>query len=1024
MAAGSGDDRLESRPVASRGKALTLPLVSLYDSRMLTQEDRWEVTSNPDEEFGESLGVGDFNGDGVADLAVGSTGKGLNNGPYAGVLMPFKGSGGGPTQAAYTVIDENVSGGADETADRFSAAIATGDFNGDGIADIAVGAPGKKVGGLAGAGVVYVYFGSENFPLPQGTETEAMGGQTAAAGDQFGTALAIGDFNGDGFDDLAVGASGKAVGGAGGAGMVFVYPGSPDGLSTGTAFSSSAVAHAPGAGDGFGSALAAGDLDGDGLMDLAVGVPGRKISGAVGAGAVAVVRGTMGGLSGGSWVTQEQDSRTSETGDQFGFALAVADLDGDAVSDLVVGAPGESLGSATSAGMVCTFTGGAIVPGAGECVTASSAGAVAETGARFGHSLDAGDLNSDGFSDVVVGSPGSGLGGAAGAGALFFFAGTTGALSPAGFVVQEDVGQSSEAGDALGFHVAIGDMDGDGSADVAAGAPIDTGLPGIHSGTVFIFPGLAQQSRVKVGPLVGAVSSTSARLWARADRPSSLAFEYRLAGAPWPGVTASPLSLGTGTDLAGSILIEGLAPDTAYEYRAQLDGQVQVGSEGSFRTLPAPGVPSPIAFALGADLHYGNDPYPILDHIGSHAPAFTLFVGDQIYADEPTWARPTPWDYGRKYRENWAEPHFAGFTRDNPSFMIWDDHEIFDNWDQGTSGRYVPGRAAYDNYQGSHNPAPRVSGEIYYAFTAGQAGFYVMDTRTYRSAESDPDGPGKTMLGAIQKLNLKIWLSTSTDRFKFLVSSVMWNDHGTTGNDTWTGYQTERLEIFNYIRTNHICGVVLLSGDQHWTGVFTLNQASPRVLYELSPTPIGTFPRQKTDDTTSDILFKYDDSRVYGLVTVDPVFPQGRVLWDVFNDDADQIIHHMELDWPALCPDSDGDTVLDDADCRPDDATLWEIPGEVTLNWQNGTTIGWSAPASSGGTGAASYDLLVSTSKSDFTSAAATCLATNTQALTAIDATVPSTDQALYYLVRAENACGGTLGSTSSGVPRAGRSCP
>jgi alkaline phosphatase D len=587
--------------------------------------------------------------------------------------------------------------------------------------------------------------------------------------------------------------------------------------------------------------------------------------------------------------------------------------------------------------------------------------------------------------------------------------------------VQEDVGETSQAGDGLGSSLVLADLDGDGFPDVAAGARLDTSLPGIQSGTVFILPGLAQTARVKHGPVVGAVTDSSVRLWARVDRPANLAFEYRLAGGSWPGTVSAPVAVTTGGDLGGSVLIGGLASNTAYEYRALVDGQVQTQAEGSFRTLPAPGSTTPITFALGADLHFGNDPYPILDLVAARHPAFTLLVGDQIYADEPDQIAATAWEYGRKYRENWAEPHFRMLARDIPSFMTWDDHEIGDNWDSGKSGRYAPARAAYDVYQGSHNPAPRVPGELYYAFTAGQAGFYVMDTRSYRSHESDPDGASKTMLGTVQKLDLESWLSNSTNRFKFLVSSVMWNDHGTTGNDSWLGYQTERLEIFNYIKTHHICGVVLLSGDQHWTGVFSLNQASPRVLYELSPTPLGTYPRTKTVDTTPDILFSYDARRVYGLVTVDPAFPQGRVMWDA-RDDQDQVIHHMELDWPALCPDSDGDTFLDDDDCRPDDATLWSIPGEVTLAWQNAATLGWSAPASPGGTGSPTYDLLVSNSKSNFTTA--TCLVTNGPVMTAIDPVTPATNQVRYYLVRAENACGGTLGSSSAGVPRAGRSCP
>ena len=160
-----------------------------------------------------------------------------------------------------------------------------------------------------------------------------------------------GDFNGDGFADLAVAAPGENAG----AGAVHVLPGSASGLSaTGSQYftqNTAGIADSEEPGDLFGASLAVGDLTGDGFADLAVGVPGENGE----AGAVHVLKGSASGLTatGSQFLSQNTSAiaDTQEPGDHFGASLAIGDFGGTTQGDLAIGAPDEDTGPRTDAGV-------------------------------------------------------------------------------------------------------------------------------------------------------------------------------------------------------------------------------------------------------------------------------------------------------------------------------------------------------------------------------------------------------------------------------------------------------------------------------------------------------------------------------------------------------------------------------------------------------------------------------------------------------------------------------------------------
>jgi hypothetical protein len=319
-----------------------------------------------------------------------------------------------------------------EYRDGFGTTLAVGDFNRDHCDDLVIGVPQEDIGSKVDAGAIHVLWGSTSGIRTTGDlslhqDSSGVPG-VSEDGDLFGASLAIGDFDGDGYEDLAVGAPGETMGlYTSRAGMVNLFRGHAGGLSASASSLKQATTYLPWAindycaemFDAFGAALTAGDLNGDGRDELVVGVPGESLgsnSGKTRAGAIQVYSFTnSSSFNVSTSRLYNQDSHSiqglAEASDRFGEVLVSGDLNGDGYDDIVIGMPGEDIGSISSAGAVQVIYGRSNAASTlfwDQCLHQNSAGnsATAEAWDYFGSALSIGDFDGDGRMELTVGVSG------------------------------------------------------------------------------------------------------------------------------------------------------------------------------------------------------------------------------------------------------------------------------------------------------------------------------------------------------------------------------------------------------------------------------------------------------------------------------------------------------------------------------------------------------------------------------------------------------------------------------------------
>jgi alkaline phosphatase D len=399
---------------------------------------------------------------------------------------------------------------------------------------------------------------------------------------------------------------------------------------------------------------------------------------------------------------------------------------------------------------------------------------------------------------------------------------------------------------------------------------------------------------------VGEVSETTAVVWARPPAEGEVTVQARPASGG-AAVKAAARASATRGDQTVKLTLAPLEPATRYAWQVQAAGETVTGD---FVTAPPRDRAARVHFLWSGDLGGGGfcrrveGGYPIFRTMARQKPDFFLFVGDTIYADVKCdkpgvvpgadFVARTLGEFRRRHLYNREDAAVQALFRLTSVYAIWDDHEVRNDF-SGPSEPLMPtGRRAFLDYWPIVPPAEEPT-RLYRKVRWGRLlEVFILDTRQYRSPNTDLDGPGKTMLGPAQRRWLVDNVTTSTAVWKVVVSSVplsiptgrperrdSWSNASVYGTpqEGGTGFAVERDAVLRALRERGVKNLVFLVADVHHAQLIRHHPTPDWSFHEFVAGPLSATlgrPRPLDEALNPRSLFGVGGVNNFGEITIEP----------------------------------------------------------------------------------------------------------------------------------------------------------